>query len=76
MGLILYNFKFPEAPVLAQSRNTWWLLATSINLQVLHTEHLLSPWTGVALHKQPQPVLEVNYDAAQARVPKAGLRGH
>lgn len=43
---------------------------------MLRTEHLLSPWTGVALYKQPQPVLEVNCDAAQACVPKAGVTGH
>ena len=34
------------------------------------------PLTGVVLYKQPQPVLELNWDVAQARVTKPGLTRH
>lgn len=57
----------------------WWLLVTSISLQwhkVLRTEHLLSPWTYVALHKQIKLHLEVNCGVAQAHVPMTHLTGH
>ena len=47
LGLILYNFKSPKAPIPAHSRRMWWLLANSVYLQVVQRvtyKAPLVPW--------------------------------